>query len=164
MKVAGNALPEVEGDVVRREHDVRPVQNRGGIDAAPLPGEIGEPFVQAGETCRRALDGAGWEARRVGAEFLDRSVGARRASWIGTAAARPLDRYQDVATASFCSDSDSSSSDRSGDTRVPYCSCARKSENRSPRPAAATTTRARNGTNKTRRSFALKLSFVNTLG
>jgi len=86
------------------------------------------------------------------------------ASLIGTTEECPLETYHVVTTDSFCSERDSSSRERSGDTRVPYCSCARNAENRSLSPAAATTTRARNGTNRTRRSFARKLSFLNTLG
>ena len=87
-----------------------------------------------------------------------------RAASIGTEEECPLETYHVVATDSFWRERDSSSSDRNGDTRVPYCSCARSAENRSLRPAAATTTRARNGTKRTRRSFARKLSFLNTLG
>ena len=60
-----------------------------------------------------------------------------RAAAIGADEECPSETYHVVATDSFWSERDSSSSDRNGDTRVPYCSCARNAENRSLRPAAA---------------------------
>ncbi len=89
------------------------------------------------------------------------SVRVRAAVISATGAALPA-TYHDDTTLSFWMARLASSSERSGADTSPYCCWAWSAVKRSLSPAAATTTRARNGTNRTSSSLARKLSLDST--
>ena len=132
----------------------RPSPARVEICSKPRVGRVERGRARRGSDAGAARTPARWRGTRLTAA----SVRVRAPCRARPAARRRWRRTTTTRRSRSGARGWPSSSVCSGRERSPYCSCAWRAVNRSLRPAAATTTSARNGTKRTSSSLARKLS------